>query len=64
MNQINATTTKKAKAQLSKDTVKGELCFIIPQDEKPYFESSRMTGGVPEIFLNPNSARCQSTTCE
>jgi len=51
MNQINATTTKKAKAQLSKDTVKGELCFIIPQDEKPYFESSRMTGGVPEIFF-------------
>ena len=51
MNQINAATTKKAKAQLSKDTVQGELCFIIPQDEKPYFESSRMTGGVPEIFF-------------
>tara|TARA_A100001037_G_scaffold204230_1_gene182698 strand:- start:180 stop:1049 length:870 start_codon:yes stop_codon:yes gene_type:complete len=51
MNQINATTPQIAEAPQSKTTVQGELCFIVPQDEKPSFNSSRITGGVPEVFF-------------
>ena len=51
MNQIYATAPDKAEAPQSKATVKGALCFIVPQDEKPSFNSSRVTGGVPEVFF-------------
>lgn len=32
-------------------TVRAALTFIIPQDEKPYFESSALTGGEPKVFF-------------
>ena len=32
-------------------TVRAPLTFIIPQDEKPYFESSALTGGEPKVFF-------------
>ena len=31
--------------------VHAPLTFIIPQDEKPYFESSALTGGEPKVFF-------------
>ncbi len=31
--------------------VEAELCFIVPQAEKPVFHSSAYTGGKPEIFF-------------
>ncbi len=27
------------------------LTFVVPQDTKPYFNSSALTGGLPEIFF-------------
>jgi len=57
MNQINATTPQIAEAPQSKTTVQGELCFIVPQDEKPSFNSSRITGGVPEVFFRNRTAQ-------
>ncbi len=31
--------------------VKASLTFAVPQDSKPYFKSSALTGGAPEIFF-------------
>ncbi len=31
--------------------VRAELTFIVPQDEKPYFESSALTGGAAKTFF-------------
>ncbi len=31
--------------------VEAELCFIVPQAEKPVFHSSAFTGSVPKIFF-------------
>ncbi|MDA0340836.1 MAG: CmcJ/NvfI family oxidoreductase [Proteobacteria bacterium] len=31
--------------------VTAELCYIVRQDTKPYFESSRITGGQPKVFF-------------
>ena len=31
--------------------VRATLTFAIPQDTKPYFNSSAITGGLPEIFF-------------
>jgi len=31
--------------------VRADLTFIVPQDGKPYFNSSALTGGAPEIFF-------------
>ncbi len=30
--------------------IRASLTFIVKQDTKPYFNSSALTGGVPEIF--------------
>ena len=30
----------------------GELTYMIRQGEKPYFESSMITGGEPKVFFN------------
>ena len=32
-------------------TVTADLCYIVRQDTKPYFESSRITGGEPKVFF-------------
>ncbi|MDA1101443.1 MAG: CmcJ/NvfI family oxidoreductase [Proteobacteria bacterium] len=32
-------------------TVQAALTFIVPQDGKPYFESSALTGGAPRLFF-------------
>ena len=51
MNQVISKTPEAVKAPQSSSSVHGTLSFIAPQDEKPYFHSSRLTGGVPEIFF-------------
>ena len=51
MNQIHAATQEKVDALHSKSTVLGTLNFIVPQDEKPYFNSSHINGGTPEMFF-------------
>jgi hypothetical protein len=33
------------------NTVNAELCFIVPQAEKPVFQSAAYTGGEPKIFF-------------
>ena len=35
----------------SADDVRGALTFIVPQDEKPYFESAALTGGEPRVHF-------------
>jgi len=57
MNQIHATTQEKVDALHSKSTVFGELNFIVPQDEKPYFNSSHINGGTPEMFFETEHHR-------
>ena len=32
-------------------TVEAQLCFIVPQAEKPVFQSAAYTGGDPKIFF-------------
>ena len=36
---------------ISAGEVRAALTFVVPQDSKPYFNSSALTGGVPEIFF-------------
>ncbi len=45
-NDANIAATKDAANQ-----VRAPLTFIIPQDEKPYFESSALTGNEPKVFF-------------
>lgn len=52
MNQIHPAAPSQSEPLQSHATVHGELNFIVPQDEKPYFNSSRITGGVPEVFFD------------
>ncbi len=33
------------------NTVQASLCFIVHQDTKPYFKSSALTGGLPEVHF-------------
>lgn len=49
MNQT--VTPSKQDAPQSKPAVQGALTFIKRQDGKPYFHSSALTGGAPEIFF-------------
>ncbi len=51
MNQVLSPAPKAATTARSTSSVQGALSFIRPQDEKPYFHSSRVTGGVPEVFF-------------
>ena len=51
MNQILSTAAPKAAAPQSIAEVRGALSFIRPQDTKPVFHSSALTGGVPEVFF-------------
>ena len=37
--------------------VQADLTFIVRQDAKPYFESSALTGGEPEVFFNTEQRR-------
>ena len=32
--------------------MKVDLKFIVPQESKPYFESSAITGNIPKIYFN------------
>ena len=32
--------------------VRGALTFIVPQETKPYFESSALTGGLPKVYFD------------
>lgn len=40
-----------ATADIAADTTSGALTYIIRQDEKPYFLSSALTGGAPEVHF-------------
>ena len=51
MNQIGPAAPPKAAQPQSFADVAGALFFIRPQDIKPVFHSSALTGGVPEIFF-------------
>ena len=51
MNQINAAIPKADTASQSTARIEGALSFIAPQDEKPVFHSSALTGSVPKIFF-------------
>jgi hypothetical protein len=51
MNQIASKTPQTANAPQSATDVRGELSFIAPQDDKPVFHSSALTGDVPKIFF-------------
>lgn len=51
MNQINAAIPKADTAPQSTARIEGALSFIAPQDEKPVFHSSALTGSVPKIFF-------------
>ncbi len=33
------------------DDVQASLTFIVPQDGKPCFHSSALTGGLPKVFF-------------
>ncbi len=35
----------------SEGEVRAPLTFIVPQDSKPYFQSSALTGGQPKVFF-------------
>ncbi len=35
----------------SETEVRAPLTFIVPQDSKPYFQSSALTGGLPKVFF-------------
>ena len=39
------------------DEVRGALTFIVPQETKPYFESSALTGGEPKVHFETED-RC------
>jgi hypothetical protein len=47
MSQVAA----RAEALQPDHTVTADLCYIVRQDTKPYFESSRITGGEPKVFF-------------
>lgn len=51
MNQILSKTQQDAGARQSTASVKGGLSFIRPQDDKPVFHSSALTGDVPKVFF-------------
>ena len=51
MNQILSTASPKAAAPQSLAGVHGTLTFIRPQNTKPVFHSSALTGGIPEVFF-------------
>ncbi len=36
----------------SPNDVRSALTFIVPQDTKPYFESSALTGGLPKVYFD------------
>ena len=48
---MNAPIPDQNSAVTGKAAVRAELTFIVPQDEKPYFESSALSGGEPKVFF-------------
>ncbi len=51
MNQILSTASPQGATPQSIAEVRGALSFIRPQNTKPVFHSSALTGGVPEVFF-------------
>ena len=52
MNQSHPRAAEGAPlASESAGEVRAALTFAVPQDTKPYFRSSALTGGVPEVFF-------------
>lgn len=48
---MSQTTPHQDAASPSAGTIEAPLCFIIPQAEKPVFQSAAYTGGDPKIFF-------------
>src|SRR6476469_8793224 len=42
-------------------TVEAPLCFIVPQAEKPMFQSAAYTGGDPKIFFKVEDRKVKIT---
>lgn len=52
MNPLNPRDGEAAAvASQAADTVRATLTFIVPQDTKPYFHSSALTGGLSKVFF-------------
>lgn len=52
MDQINTTAASESPAAApGADTIRAALRFIVPQEEKPYFKASALTGGEPEVYF-------------
>jgi hypothetical protein len=52
MDNVESTQTPSARRRApTAGTVNAELTFIVPQDTKPYFESSALTGGAPKVHF-------------
>lgn len=55
MNAPNPSTNtgdaKSSAAAQGLDTVRASLTFIVPQDSKPYFDSTALTGGEAKVFF-------------
>ncbi len=50
MKQMNSSAEKTAAA--ASPDVRAKLTFIVPQESKPYFESSALTGDQPKVFFD------------
>ena len=48
---MHAPSPSQDRALKGQAAVKAELTFIVPQDEKPYFKSSALTGDQPKVFF-------------
>jgi len=48
---VSSAATRAAANATASHQVRAPLTFIIPQDEKPYFESSAVTGGAPKVHF-------------
>lgn len=56
MSQVTAMDKPTAPA-----TVEAALCFIVPQAEKPVFQSAAYTGGAPKIFFDVENRTVEIT---
>ena len=52
MNPLNPREDEPAAAaSQAADNVRAAITFAVPQDTKPYFHSSALTGGLPKTFF-------------
>ena len=51
MSAASASTNRNESVSVSTHPVRAGLTYIVPQDTKPYFESSALTGGEPKVHF-------------